>query len=515
MPVRVRYAPSPTGSPHVGGLRTAIYNWLLRQREGGQFLVRLEDTDRTPGRYVPESTYELEESFHYTGTMPDEGWFVGGAHGPYVQSQRLPIYAEYADKLIAEGSAYKCYCTKERLDKMRLEQQDRGQATGYDRHCRTPERRERMRQTRIETEGVAEPSSVVRLAMPLEGVTTLTDVIRGEIQFENRLQDDQVLLKSDGFPTYFLACTVDDHLMQITHVLRGEEWLPSAPKMLHLYDVLGWEKPHFAHLPVIVGRDKKKLAKRHGSTQVKAFMEAGYLPEALINFIVLLGWSAGDENRELFTIPELIERFSLSAIAESPAVFDYDKLNWMNGHYIRQSEPGRIIGLCLPYLRRAGLIPPNPTQDADENDKAFETRKETYRIEVLDYVRRVIPLEIERMKMISEVVELVGFFFQKMDYPEGYDPKATAKWFGVPYLKPLLQKEIDALAALPDFTPSAIEGVVRQISEQLDIKFADAIHPTRVACTGRTVGPGLFETLEAMGRDRVLLRLRTVLEKVD
>ena len=509
MSVRVRFAPSPTGSPHVGGLRTAIYNWLLVRREGGQFLVRLEDTDRTPGRFVPESTYELEESFHYAGTMPDEGWFIGGAMGPYVQSQRLPIYLEHADKLIAEGHAYRCYCTKERLDALRAEQQANRLPTGYDRHCRSAEARERMRQERLAREG-AEPSSVVRLAMPLDGTCTLHDEIRGEVQFEYSLQDDQVLLKSDGFPTYFLACTVDDHLMKITHVLRGEEWLPSSPKMLYLYEVFGWEKPKFAHLPVIVGTDRKKLAKRHGSTQVKAFKEQGYLPEALINFIVLLGWSAGDENRELFTIPELIERFTLGGIAESPAVFDYEKLKWMNGHYIRQSEPGRIIGMCLPYLRNAGLIPPEPQQEATESDKAWEIRKEQYRVEVLDYVRRVIPLELERMKTLSEVVDLVGFFFQKLDYPNGYEEKAVGKWLNVPYLKPLLEKEITGFAALTDWTPEALETVVRAVGDELGLKFGDVIHPTRVAATGRTIGPGLFETLWALGKERVLERLQTV-----
>ena len=513
MPVRVRYAPSPTGSPHVGGLRTAVYNWLLARREGGQFLVRLEDTDRTPGRYVPESAYELEESFHYAGTMPDEGWFIGGASGPYVQSQRLPIYLEHAGKLTAHDHAYRCYCTKERLDLLRTQQQARNLPTGYDRHCRNPENRERMRLERLGKEG-AEPSYVVRLAMPLDGVCLLHDEIRGDVNFEYKLQDDQVLLKSDGFPTYFLACTVDDHLMGITHILRGEEWLPSAPKMLYLYDVFGWDKPKFAHLPVIVGVDKKKLAKRHGSTQVKAFMEAGYLPEALINFIVLLGWSAGDENRELFSIPELIERFSLGGIADSPAVFDYEKLRWMNGHYIRQSEPGRIIGLCLPYLRQAGLVPPDPRQDEMETDKQWEARKEKYRIEVLDYVRRVIPLELERMKMLSEVVDLVGFFFEDLDYPNGYDPKATAKWFAVPYLKPMLEKEIAAFEALPDWTTENISQATHQIVEELELKHADVVHPTRVATTGRTMGPGLYETLEAMGRDRVLKRLRAVYEKI-
>jgi glutamyl-tRNA synthetase len=514
MPVRVRYAPSPTGSPHVGNLRTAIYDWLLARKEGGQFIARLEDTDRTPGRYVPEGIYDIETSLRFLDIVPDEWWVYGGPHAPYVQSKRLPRYQELAEQLIAEEKAYRCYCTKERLDQMRQEQQERGQPTGYDRHCRTPERRERMRQQRIETEG-GEPSSVVRLAMPMEGVTVMHDEIRGDITYENRLQDDQVLLKSDGFPTYFLACAVDDHDMEITHIIRGDDWLSSAPKLVQVFRAFGWAEPKFVHPPLIVGPDKKKLSKRHGATQFNTFIEEGYLPEALFNFLVLLGWSAGDENRELFTIPELIARFSIEGLSESPAVFDYDKLKWMNGHYIRQSEPGRIIGMCLPYLRMAGLIPEPPIPLPDEGEKAFEARKEAYRVEFLDYARRVIPLEIERMKVLSEVTELVGFFFETLDYPNGYDEKAVKKWFTVPHLKPLLEKEIAAYDALPEWTTEGLEQATRAVGEALGLKFGDVVHPTRVAATGRTVGPGLFETLWALGKERVLTRMRTVLERVE
>ena len=506
MPVRVRYAPSPTGSPHIGNLRTAIYNYLLSRSQGGQFLARLEDTDRSPERYVPEGIYDIEYSLRFLGMLPDEGWIGGGPYAPYVQSQRLPTYAEAAEKLIAEGSAYRCYCSRERLDLLRKQQQDAGRPTGYDRNCRTPDRREKMRQQELEKLG-QEPPSVVRLAMPQEGTTELHDVIRGTIKYENKLQDDQVLLKSDGFPTYFLAAPLDDIAMNITHVLRGDDWLSSAAKFVQVFKVLGAEPPIFAHLPLIVGPDKKKLSKRHGATQFTAFVEEGYLPEALVNFLCLLGWSAGDENREIFSIPELIERFSLDGITDSPAVFDYDKLKWMNGHYIRHSEPGRIIGMCLPYLRRAGLIPDAPGPDATDGEK------ETYRVETLDYVRRVIPLELERMKVLSEVVDLVGFFFQPLDYPNGYDEKAIAKWLGVPHLKPLLEKEIAAYSALTEWTAENLEQTTRFIGEELGLKFADVIHPTRVAATGRTVGPGLFETLWALGRDRTLNRLRTVLEK--
>ena len=496
MPVRVRYAPSPTGSPHVGNLRTAIYDWLLARKEGGQFIARLEDTDRTPERYKPEGIWDIECSLQHLRIVPDEWWVSGGPVGPYVQSERLALYGEAAERLQAEGKAYKCYCSRERLDAIRLEQQALKQSTGYDKNCRNPESREQMRRQRAEELATDAPPYVVRLAMPQEGTTVLHDEIRGDIVYENRLQDDQVLLKSDGFPTYFLACAVDDHAMGITHILRGDDWLSSGAKLVQVFQALGYPVPAFVHPPLILGPDKKKLSKRHGATQFTEFIDDGYLPEALFNFLVLLGWSTGEENREILSIPEIIERFSVEGISEHPAIFDYDKLKWMNGHYIRQSPPGRIIGMCLPYLTRAGLIGSPPTE------------------EELQYVRRVIPLEIERMKVLSEVTDLVGFFFKELDYPEGYEEKAVAKWLKVDHLRPLLEKDIAAFEALPDWTHDSLEAATRAIAADLGVEFGKVIHPTRVATTGRTVGPGLFETLWALGRERTLLRLRSVLSKV-
>jgi glutamyl-tRNA synthetase len=474
----------------VGNLRTAIYNWLLARKEGGQFLARLEDTDRTPERYKPEGIWDIEESLRFLGILPDEWWVGGGPVGPYIQSERLPIYQEHAAELIARGKAYRCYCTKERLEQMRQEQQERGLPSGYDRRCRYLSDADRRR---YEAEGLP---YVVRLAMPLEGTTVLPDLVRGNIVYENRLQDDQVLLKSDGYPTYFLANAVDDRLMGITHVIRGDDWLSSAPKLIAVYHAFGWEPPNFVHPPLIVGPDKKKLSKRHGATTFVEFIRQGYLPEALFNFLALLGWSAGEENRELFSIPELIERFSLEGVSEHPAVFDYDKLKWMNGYYIRQSPPGRIIGMCLPYLIQAGLISDPPTP------------------EEIEYARRVIPLEQERMKLLSEVTELVGFFFKELDYPNGYEEKAVVKWFGVAHLKPMLEQEIAAYSALPEWTVEGLEEATRSITETLGVRFPEVVHPTRVAATGRTVGPGLFETLWALGRTRALSRLQTVLHRV-
>lgn len=494
MSVRVRYAPSPTGSPHVGNLRTAIYNWLFAKKEGGRFLVRLEDTDRTPGRYVPEGVWDIEESLRYLGIVPDEWWVTGGPVGPYIQSQRLSIYREYAEKLVEEGKAYYCYCSKERLEAMRKEQQERGVPTGYDRYCRDPERRMKMRQQRILEEG-HEPTPVIRLAMPLDGQTVVHDLVRGPIVYENRTQDDQILLKSDGYPTYFLACVVDDHLMGITHVIRGDDWLSSAAKFMAVIQAFGWEPPKLVHPPLILGPDRKKLSKRHGATQFLDFVREGYLPEALLNFLVLLGWSPGDD-KEIMSLPEIMEKFSLEGLSEHPAIFDYDKLRWMNGYYIRHSEPGRIIGMCLPYLVRAGLISDPPTS------------------EELEMARRVIPLEIERMKVLSEVTDMVGFFFQNLDYPQGYDEKAVAKWFGVSHLKPMLTMELEAYQNLSEWNQEALERATRDVAERLHVPFAQVVHPTRVAATGRTVGPGLFDTLWGLGRERTLTRLRTVLQRV-
>jgi glutamyl-tRNA synthetase len=495
MQVRVRYAPSPTGSPHVGNLRTAIYNWLLVKKLGGQFIARLEDTDRTPGRYMPEGIWDIEESLRYLGTLPDEWWVSGGASGPYIQSERLALYQEHADKLIASGHAYRCYCSRERLEAMRQEQQAKGVPTGYDRCCRSDAGREEMRQRRLIELG-SEPTFVVRLAMPLDGQTVVHDLVKGDIVYDNRTQDDQVLLKTDGFPTYFLACAVDDHLMGVTHVIRGDDWLSSAAKFVAVINAFGWDPPALVHPPLILGPDRKKLSKRHGSTQFTEFVDQGYLPEALLNFLVLLGWSAGDENRELFSLPELIERFSLEGISEHPAIFDYEKLKWMNGMYIRQSPHGRIIGLCMQHLQKAGLIGSPPSESE------------------IELARKFIPLEIERMKVLSEIVVMAEPFFKELHFPAGYDEKAVTKWLKVEYIKPLLLREIEEFTNLTDWTPENLEAVVRQIGDDMELKFAGVIHPTRVAVTGRTVGPGLFEALWALGRETTLKRLQSVCDAV-
>ncbi|MCS7309553.1 MAG: glutamate--tRNA ligase [Armatimonadetes bacterium] len=472
--VRVRFAPSPTGSPHIGNIRTALFTWLFARKHGGVFILRIEDTDRA--RYVEGSVQEIMDSLRWLGLDWDEG--------PYFQSQRLPLYREVAEQLVATGHAYRCYCTPERLEELRRQQEAAKQPTGYDRKCRYLSEEERAK---IEAAGTP---YVIRFAMPLEGETVFHDEIRGEIRFENALLDDFVMLKSDGYPTYHLASVTDDHHMGITHVIRGEEWISSTPRHVQLYRALGWEIPKFAHLPMILGTDRKKLSKRHGSVQFVEYIQQGYLPEAMFNFLALLGWSA-DEDRELYSREELIERFDLSGVQENPAIFDGQKLLWMNGMYIRRKPIEELTQLCLPYLQEARLIPQNPSP------------------EQVTYAQRVIALEAERMKLLSEVVPLTEYFFR--DVLE-YEEKGVRKWFTQPYVPQMLERLIERYSALEPFDLQRIEETTRAVAEELGVSAAQVIHPTRLAVSGRTVGPGLFEMIEVMGKQRVLQRLRAARE---
>jgi glutamyl-tRNA synthetase len=324
--VRVRFAPSPTGAPHIGNVRTALFNWLWARHNHGQFILRVEDTDQA--REVENGLELILESLRFLGMDWDEGPDIGGPYGPYRQSERLALYQTYADELVVKGAAYRCYCTPAELAQMRAEQEARGEATRYDRRCRwlTPAQRAAR-----EAEG---RSYVIRLAVPLEGSTTLHDFIHDDITIQNESVDDQVLMKSDGFPTYHMAVVVDDHLMHITHVMRADEWIPSFPKHILLYQAFAWEPPQFGHVPIVLGPDKRKLSKRHGATSVDQLKNEGYLPEALLNFMALLGWSLDDKS-ELFSRQQLIELFTLDHLHHSPAIFDRAKLDWMNGYYIR------------------------------------------------------------------------------------------------------------------------------------------------------------------------------------
>ena len=344
--VRVRYAPSPTGATHVGNVRTAIFNWLFARHTGGTFIIRVEDTDQS--RKIEGATDVMLEALRWLGLDWDEGPDIGGDYGPYYQSQRLELYRQVADQLVRDGQAYLCYCSAERLTEVREEQQRRGQSSGYDLRCRDMSKEECLEHDRS---GV---TPVVRFKMPLDGTTILSDIIHGEISFDNQLVDDFVMLKSDGFPTYHLANVIDDHHMEITHVMRGDDWISSSPRHLQLYRALGLQPPQFAHLPMILAPDRSKLSKRHGATSVLEFREMGYLPQTMVNFLSLLGWSL-DDKTEIFSADELKGHFTIERVSKAGAIFNTEKLNWMNGAHIRQISQEELADALLDYWRRYRL----------------------------------------------------------------------------------------------------------------------------------------------------------------
>ena len=481
--VRVRFAPSPTGGPHLGNIRTALFNWLLARATGGSFMVRIEDTDQA--RKVEGAVDEILAALRWLGVQWDEGPDVGGSYAPYYQSQRLDRYHAAARMLVAAGKAYPCYCTPERLRQMRDEQTRSKRNIGYDRSCRglTPEQRAHM-------ENGGGPS-VVRFAMPVDGSTSLDDIVRGRVSFENALVDDFVLLKSDGFPTYHLANVVDDHEMEISHVLRAEEWLSSAPRHMRLYEAFGWNPPLFAHLPIILAPDRSKLSKRHGATAVTEYREMGYLPQAMVNFLALLGWSL-DDRTEVFSAAELIGAFSLERVSRSPAVFDADKLTWLNGHYIRNLSHSELAHALLDFWHS---YPPDEFPAPED----------------LDLLTHIAPLIQERLKTLRDAAPLVQFFFRKVDY----DPAdLVQKRMDEPGTLTALEKARAALEALPSHDTASIEGVLRPLASELGLKTGQLLGALRVATTGLKVAPPLFETMEVLGRDRTLTAIDEALDRL-
>ncbi len=494
--VRVRFAPSPTGSPHIGNVRTALWDWLFARHTGGTFILRIEDTDKN--REIPGAVEEIQEGLRWYGLDYDEGPDVGGPFGPYVQSQRLDIYKAHAGRLIAEGKAYYAYDTPEELAAFREGQQKRGLPTGYSRRHRhlSDEDRARYESERAEYR-------VVRLAVPPEGRTTFTDAVYGEISYENRVLDDIILLKSDGFPTYHLAAQVDDHLMEISHVLRGEDWIPSAPLHILLYQAFGWEPPVFVHLPNMLGPDKKKFGKRNGALPALEYPKAGYLQEAMFNFTALQGWSPKEE-RDLYTRAELVEKFDIGGIINHSPISDPEKLLWYNGQYIRQMALPDLAARTLPFLQEAGLVGPDP--DAD----------------TLTYIGDVLALEQERMRTLREAAfptidgkPALADFFLLGDDEYVFDEKATVKWFGHPGVADRLSRVREGFAALETFDAESTEAVVRAVITEFGVKGGEVIHPVRVAVSGRTTGPGLFETIAVLGRERCLRRLDRTLGLID
>ncbi|GAB4320829.1 MAG: glutamate--tRNA ligase [Dehalococcoidia bacterium] len=481
-PVRTRYAPSPTGDPHVGNIRTALFSWAFARAHGGQFLLRIEDTDRN--RLVETSVRAIIESLQWLGLDYDEGPDKGGPHAPYFQSQRLPLYQKTVETLLERGRAYRCFCTPERLDEMRAAQARAKRPPGYDGLCRGISAEESASRARTEP-------FVVRFKMERAGETVLQDAIRGPVRFENALQDDFVMLKSDGYPTYHLGVVVDDTEMEISHVIRGDEWISSAPKHLQLYEALGWEPPVFAHLPIILGPNQKKLSKRDGDVSLLEYRDNGYLPEAMVNFLAFLGWSL-DDKTSYITLDELAAHFSLERVVPNPAVFDIQRLDHLNGHYIRQMPPERWRGLVAEWADRG--LPAEIPRPLDGH--------------MLD---AAAPLLQERVTRLSEVAGLVQFLFG-YEAPE-YEPAVLVERVGGDFH--LALRVIDAaLLALDPIAEDrwerdAIEAAIRGLDEVLGMKLRKYVPVLYVATQGSPQGLPLFDSIALLGRDRTLQRLRT------
>jgi len=463
--VRVRFPPSPTGRLHIGGVRTALFNWLYARHYGGVFVLRIEDTDRT--RSTEESIQAILDGLRWLGLDWDEG--------PYRQTDRLAIYQEHAHRLLDEGRAYRCYCSAQELQERREAALRRGENPRYDRRCRDL------------SQPPPDRPFAIRLKAPLEGQTQFVDLIHGELTFDNSELDDLIILRSDGTPTYNFAVVVDDVTMRITHVIRGDDHIPNTPRQILIYQALDYPLPQFGHVPMILGADKARLSKRHGATSVLAYRDMGYLPEALLNYLARLGWAHGDQ--EIFTREELIEHFSLTEINRAAAVFNPEKLLWLNAHYLRTLPSDRLIDELLPHLARGGIV-----KAPEEVDRAYLAR-------AIDSVR-------ERSKTLVEMAQWLRFYFVDDII---YDDKAAAK-FLTPAVAPLLDTLVQRLQDLPSFDQPAIEGVFQDIMAEQGLSLGAIAQPARVALTGGTVSPGIHEVMAVLGRERVLSRLRRALE---
>lgn len=503
MSVRVRYAPSPTGSPHVGNIRTGLFDYLLARRHGGTMIFRLEDTDRA--RAVAGSEEENRESLRWLGVTWQEGPDVGGPFAPYRQSERAEagIYARWVDRLIEAGHAYWAFDTPEELAAMRERQLAEKKAVGYfDGPWRDASAAEVERARREGRPGV------IRLRIPRGRTLVVHDAIRGRIEFDSDQVDDPVLIKADGMPTYHCAAMIDDHLMEITHVIRGEEWISSAPKHAFLYEAFGWTPPIWVHVPVINGKDGRKLSKRHGDTACLDFRRAGYLPEALANFIALIGWSPGGD-REIMSLDEMAEAFSIEGIQPSPGVFDLEKLRWMNGHYIRSQAPEDLAERVRSYAREPETARYWATHDPEGIVLPLLGRLAEAIEREPQYGRRIVELEQPRVTTLADFAREGAFFL--VEEP-AMEPAAVRKWFGEPHVADLFAFLLDRLAEGSRPTEEVCERWLREFQERAGLdKLGPVVHPVRVALTGRTTGPGLFELMAALGTERMRVRLRRAL----
>lgn len=470
-----RFAPSPTGEPHLGNIRTALFSWLFARHYHGKFLLRIEDTDQD--RSVPASLKKIKQALKWLGLNWDQY---------FEQSKRLKFYQKYANQFLEQGRAYYCFCTPERLEKMRREQITAKQPPRYDKKC--------LNLTKSQINGLIKQKTPygIRFKIPERGKVVFNDLIRGKIIFQNQELDDQVILKSDGFPTYHLAAVVDDHLMKISHVIRGEEWLSSTPKHILMYQALKWQPPKFAHLPMILGPDKSKLSKRHGAVSINYYQEQGYLPEAMNNFLALLGWNPGT-NQEIFSLQELIKDFSLKRVQKAGAIFNPDRLNWYNKAYIRQLSVAELTQKCLPYLQKAGLINVKKP-DLDLN--------------------QIINLEQKRLTTLRDITELTDYFFKgKLDYQ-----KELLLWKKMSFTqvkKALITAKKTILnMKSTDFSTKNIEKTLLSAAEAFSGDRGEVLWPLRVALSGKNKSPSPFDIAAILGKQKTLKRIQQTLDKI-
>lgn len=475
--IRTRFAPSPTGYLHIGGVRTALYNYLFAKQNNGKFILRIEDTDKS--RSTEEALTNILESMKWLGLNWDEGPEVGGDYGPYRQTERLSIYREACETLLLEDNAYLCFCQPEELKARREEAQKQGLPPGYKRRCRDLNKDEIQK---CKEKGLR---PVYRFKAPLFGQTIVEDLIRGKIVFENENLEDFVILKSDGIPTYNMAVVVDDSTMNISHIIRGDDHLSNTPKQIALYNALGYSVPKFAHLPMIIGPDKKRLSKRHGATSVDEFKEKGYLPEAILNYLALLGWGF-DEKTTFFTMDELIDKFSLEKVSKNPSAWDVNKLDWMNGNYLRKLSNEELADKFIPLLIEADLV-------------------SEITPEIKEMLISIADITKERINLLSEIVALASFFFKKPETSE-----KAQKLLSSDDSKTALNSALTKLKTLSEWNKFAIESELRLVIEETGIKTKFVFQPIRAAISGSLVSPPLFESLEILGKEESIIRLEEV-----
>lgn len=499
MTVRTRFAPSPTGYLHVGGLRTALYAYLVAKQNGGKFVLRIEDTDQK--RTVAGGVENIVRSLKWAGIEPDEGVNMDdsgqiiqvGENGSYIQSQRLDIYKKYSDELLSRGEAYYCFCTSQRLEDLRNYQQTNKLPTGYDGQCRS------IDPAVAATRAQAGEVHVLRLKMPKEGTTVFNDLIRGEVVFKNELIDDQVLIKADGFPTYHFAVVIDDHFMKVTHVIRGEEWLSSTPKHIQLYKYFGWTVPDTAHLPLLLNPDKSKLSKRQGDVAVEDYMKKGYLPQAMINFVAFLGWNPGGE-QEIYSMADLIKEFKFEKINKSGAVFNLEKLDWYNQQYLRTMSIKELTDLALPWLVDASLIP----ESMIGKDKVMN---------YLNWLEKVVELEKERITTLADLPESVKFIFSLPEYESSILVWKKGTLAEVKEILPKLPIFLDTLS-VQDWNKEKLQILVGEWITQNGLTNGSVLWPMRVSLSGQQNSPGPYEIAEVLGKEESIKRIKIAIEKL-